>query len=190
MLKITPVVEVPLEREDYQWPWRISSEYGSYIPIEIGCDISMGTFFSTLLYGGDPTSVDDLITELREEDEFAVYGGFQISDGSVTIGPSCCCGLENWREWRELLNDGVSPWLGHDPTAWAELDEGYVVVWPDEGRAGACVRVSKSEYSEKLAVAEEQLCGFLKKLNEWKPFENKPEVPLLLEKLRRNFGVE
>lgn len=36
-------------------------------------------------------------------------GGLQAVDGDVVIEPSCCCGLEEWRDWLDLLEGGPSP---------------------------------------------------------------------------------
>lgn len=63
-----------------------------------------------------------------------VPGGLLARDTEtgVSIPPSCCCGLEDWREWVSVPRGG-QPWLGHSPTPWIEHLDGAVRIWPDGG---------------------------------------------------------
>src|SRR5262249_51969617 len=60
-------------------------------------------------------------------------GGFAVVDQARVIAPSCCCGLEAWNEWLDVLQTGCSPWMGHDPAPLVEVLDDRVNVWSDGG---------------------------------------------------------
>lgn len=64
----------------------------------------------------------DNLNALLAEERIVLPGGLQFSEGAqVKIYPSCCSGLENWREWLSVPNGNVFVWAGHDPTPQVEL---------------------------------------------------------------------
>ena len=71
-----------------------------------------------------------LIGKLSEAEKLLLPGGLRINNSEVTIESGCCCGVEEWRDQLTAL-EGCSPWWGHDPAPWAELDENDVVIWSD-----------------------------------------------------------
>ncbi|WP_146099720.1 hypothetical protein [Kineococcus xinjiangensis] len=75
-----------------------------------------------------PEAIDLLIAA----DELATPGGLLLKDSAraVQVSPGCCAGLEDWRQWVDLL-DGRQPWLGHSPSAGVELFTDYFRVWQD-----------------------------------------------------------
>src|SRR5579859_4713922 len=65
-------------------------------------------------------------------------GGLAAIDERQQIEPSCCSGLEGWREWHQLLTTpDQSPWMGHDPAPWIERSGTDFLVWPDGGLSDA-----------------------------------------------------
>lgn len=68
----------------------------------------------------------------HEDNLPALHGGIAVSHHARTINPSCCCFLNDWREWTKMLNGDHSPWLGHDPSPWVERYQGNFYIWPDE----------------------------------------------------------
>ncbi|MDX3638543.1 hypothetical protein P1P70_03565 [Streptomyces sp. MB09-02B] len=74
---------------------------------------------------------------LTMPDLFAA-GGFRVTDdatGTVYIDPSCCNGLETWRDWLEVLDGTGSAYFGHDPSSAAE-------------RVGSTVRLTFDVHAE------------------------------------------
>jgi hypothetical protein len=103
-----------------------------------------------------------------------VSGGLRASDDDHEITPGCCCGLEMWREWHLLLSSSQSPWLGHDPDAWVEIQGDTFIVWSDgpegHGVAGGAlesVRFTRAELGAALGAVEADLRGFLERLRSW-----------------------
>lgn len=89
-----------------------------------------------------PCPIDPLGTFLHGlltmPDLFAA-GGFRVSDNAtdtVFVEPGCCCGLETWRDWLEVLDGTGYAGFGHDPSSVAE-------------RVGDTVRLTLDVYGEK-----------------------------------------
>jgi len=100
-------------------------------------------------------------------------GGLALEDqdGRV-LRPGCCSGLETWREWFSVSKASSSPWMGHDPAPWIE-DRGDVLrVWSDGGLserplAAFSIDVQRDELSFELRRVEQDLQGFLQRLDTW-----------------------
>lgn len=139
--------------------------------VELGANTPHGEVLLALsllsTYGHDerPASA----AELADDFPTIAPGGLAASDGATTVHPSCCCGLEGWREWSTLLQGGASPWLGHDPSPWVERVGGEFVVWAEGGLGEAavetgCVRFTRSELERGLADAASALEAFAGRL--------------------------
>ncbi len=98
--------------------------------------------------GPEPLSPE----RLEQEFPCALAGGFAATLGNVTIFPSCCCGLEAWREWTRVTVTGDSPWLGHDPAPWVDVSEDGVTIWADGGLSDAA-----PPDTQKLVTSREEL---------------------------------
>jgi hypothetical protein len=100
-------------------------------------------------------------------------GGLAATDEIHEVRPSCCCGLEGWRDWDRLVVTGASPWLGHDPSPWAEVSGDEFLVWPNGGLGEALsddiqpVRFSRKELVAALTQVEEDLRSFASRLHAW-----------------------
>ena len=51
----------------------------------------------------------------------------------VTIEPGCCCGVEDWWDWRNAFDDPSQVSLGHDPGPVVERHGAAFRVWQDGG---------------------------------------------------------
>jgi len=142
---------------------------------------------------GEPAEV---LRALAGAEALIVPGGLLLTtDAGRVVAPGCCCGLEGWREWASLLVDGKSPWLGHDPSPWAERVEGGVRVWPDGG-LGTVDRATlepidlpEGEFAAALGRAHADLRAFLARLGEWAAAIAPDEAVGLVDRFDRAFSV-
>ncbi|WP_237535372.1 hypothetical protein [Streptomyces sp. SID3343] len=79
-------------------------------------------------------------------EEPIVGGGLLVVDTStgIVVPPGCCCGLEDWREWQEVVDGGDPPWLGHDPEPTAERLGDTVRLTLDSGKSDGPVNSADS----------------------------------------------
>ena len=106
---------------------------------------------------------------LTFESPFAA-GGLRVTDtaGGVTLLPGCCTGLEDWREWLDVLDGGGTGWFGHDPSPVAELCGETVRLTVDAERDGSPVIVpAADELRALLAGAERDLLAFHAAAGAW-----------------------
>ncbi|MBQ0891449.1 hypothetical protein KBZ94_42315, partial [Streptomyces sp. RM72] len=54
----------------------------------------------------DPETSTGQVSQLLTTDQVIALGGIRIRETStgVTAPPGCCFGLENWRDWLEIMN--------------------------------------------------------------------------------------
>lgn len=71
-----------------------------------------------------------LLNELEPAD-LTVSGGVVFSDEKHSIHPSCCCGVEAWKEVYDSIIQKQSPWMGHDPFPMMTYSDNEVIVWSD-----------------------------------------------------------
>lgn len=119
-------------------------------------------------------------------------GGFAVVGSGRTISPSCCCGLETWRDWTRVLSGGGSPWTGHDPSPLVEVLDGNVNVWSD-GALGSrppseSPMVFTSEQFEKaVQKAAADLEDFLFPLRAWLEMHAPRQASTISEKFHSAF---
>lgn len=102
-------------------------------------------------------------------------GGISVfGEGQKRISPGCCCGLDEWREWIDFLETGRTPWIGHDPSPWLEINGGIVRIWSDGARGLTqktvqkfCLDVPRSEFEQALTNVEQDLRAFLRCIERW-----------------------
>ncbi|WP_434445202.1 hypothetical protein [Lentzea sp. E54] len=108
---------------------------------------------------------------LLERELIIMSGGLAVRDTEtgVRIGPGCCFGLEDWRDWGGLL-DGEVPWLGHSPTPGVEVAAGVVTLRQDEERAGGpTCQIAIAELPGHLECVRQDLIGFVELVRKWAP---------------------
>ncbi|MFF7580554.1 hypothetical protein ACFZBE_37195 [Streptomyces sp. NPDC008061] len=85
---------------------------------EIGAALAALAEYNSYASGDDSpvTDTGEQVRRLLEAEKNIAPGGLRIrrTDIGVTVSPGCFCGLEDWREWLDVLT-GETPWLGHDP---------------------------------------------------------------------------
>jgi len=129
------VVEAPFYEDAPLFPWAIAN-HKPFSPISLHGDMTheeVGLIFSQLVnYNGleSQGNVNKVLHQVLESEALILPGGIQAKKGAAqVISPSCCCGLESWRDWWDFLKTGQSPWLGHDPSPWIEIADGVIRVW-------------------------------------------------------------
>lgn len=141
-------------------------------------DEEVGLFVATLADRLDvefPARRDEVVNTLLAEEFLVVAGGLQLVDtvtGTVVV-PGCCAGLEDWREWAQVLTGGW-PCLGHDPSPEVEACGEDLRVWQhggpnhQQGRwAGINVVVPRRLLPDLLSKTQQDLVGFLAALEAW-----------------------
>ncbi|RSS74799.1 hypothetical protein [Streptomyces sp. WAC06614] len=107
----------------------------------------------------------DVVARLLSADGLLAPGGVRLRDpgtGAV-IPPSCCFGLESWREWAALAEREEPAWLGHGPVPVLEFRGDRVLV--SDGRAS--VELELDRVPDLLYEVQSQLIGFLARVEEW-----------------------
>lgn len=115
-------------------------------------------------------SASAVFDAIMAQPTWILQGGLETRDDSGRrITPTCCCGLEDWRDWFHFLETGNSPFLGHNPTQWIERSEDVIRVWSAGLSEGAeyFIPFGVEEYRELLRQVENDLKDFLGRLREW-----------------------
>ena len=104
--------------------------------------------------------------ELVNAENLVLPGGVEAHDDHQHIHPSCCSGLECWVEWLYPIDDGTSPWMGHDPTPTVQsVEGGGCRIWPDEDLSGECIRFEAVELINEVSTLMVKLQGFHQRLS-------------------------
>ena len=114
---------------------------------------------------------DDGLRGLIGQECLIMAGGLLVRDTTtgVVIEPGCCCGLEDWRDWQDLL-DGGAVWLGHSPDPKLDVVDGIARMWPDEDHTdGPACELPLAELPGHLARVRGELMGFLELVRRWAP---------------------
>jgi hypothetical protein len=129
-----------------------------------------------------------LQTAILEAESLILPGGLQASLGHQQISPSCCCGLEGWREWEDVLEGGFL-WLGHDPAPWVELSSDVVRVWSDGTSDAFAIAFERRRFERELARASEELRAFLRRANAWARTAGFGDAEAVCRKLDACFAI-
>ncbi|WP_326645222.1 hypothetical protein OG884_12485 [Streptosporangium sp. NBC_01755] len=128
---------------------------------------------------------------LADAEALIAPGGLRFRDTTTNaqVEPGCCFGLENWRDWLDVI-DGQELRLGHDPAARLEHG-GRFIRLTQEGRQ--TVEISINELLGLLASAQQQLSGFLELARRWTtgaaPQLTVPLIAALDEHLKINTSI-
>ena len=136
---------------------------------DIGLVFAQLVQYNRLELAGD---IQEVLKRVLEANSLVLPGGIQaICEGNKSIDPSCCCGLETWREWIDFLETGQSPWLGHDPSPWLDVQGDLIRIWSDGGLESVSdafyIDVSKSHFKQALGLLERDLQAFLFGIDSW-----------------------
>jgi hypothetical protein len=108
-----------------------------------------------------------LLRSLVRSEKVIAWGGLRVrdTDTGITVAPGCCCGLEDWRDWLQLVRR-ERPWLGHDPEPKIVFGDGVAWLWPTGGfddavPSGPAVVIRLDELPARLEVVRQELMDFL-----------------------------
>ncbi|RSM34832.1 hypothetical protein DMA12_46615 [Amycolatopsis balhimycina DSM 5908] len=180
MLVLEPVIDAADATGFTLWP--VTARAGrSLIRVSAGMSpLDVGTVIAALHPRGSDASaarLHDAVAVLRaiiEADCLIAAGGLLARDTltGVAIPPSCCCGLESWREWTAVPHGG-QPWLGHSPAPWVEHLGNAVRIWPDGGLGEAPPPIERAitapldVFAAQLHTTHQDLLGFLDAATQW-----------------------
>ncbi|MFE4638753.1 hypothetical protein ACFRJ1_36005 [Streptomyces sp. NPDC056773] len=98
-------------------------------------------------------------------------GGLRVTDRStgIVFSPGCCDGLEDWPDWRQLVDGSGIIGYGHDPQpSLAErLGDTVRLTVNTDLKDGPVIDVPVSELPRLLAGVERDLTGFLAAATGW-----------------------
>ncbi|WP_420037746.1 hypothetical protein ACN2WE_40785 [Streptomyces sp. cg28] len=140
----------------------------------------------------DPETSMGQVSQLLATDQVIAPGGIRIRETSTgeTAPPGCCLGLENWRDWQELMN-GEQPFLGHDPAPRTEHTGTTVRLWPDTKHPdGLPIELPLTRLPELLGSVQVQLVGFLSSVEEWATRYAPPLADALVRKLDADLAIK
>ncbi|SEH01101.1 hypothetical protein SAMN05444920_11931 [Nonomuraea solani] len=158
---------------------------GQMSPAEVGT--AMAIIFD---HGDIPTApLDDLHhlmdRHLIDAEALTAPGGLRVTDTATRaeLLPGCCCGLEDWREWRDVLH-GEDIWLGHDPGTEFAFMGGAVRL-----RQGHEVEIRLDDLPALLDTVRLQLQGFLGLVGRWAGEIAPASAGRLVTVLDENFAI-
>lgn len=203
VVEMQAVIEVAAFDAESPRPWPIAPlPPGAWMALNAGCtDEEVGLFVATLAHQLDvtpPAGRDEVVATLLAEKFLIVAGGLRLLDTATgtAVEPGCCDGLEDWREWVQVLTGG-SPWLGHNPSPEIELTGSDMRVWQDgrpDGHHGqqAAIKVVAPRFMrpDLLRNVQRDLGGFLAALEAWTTRIGLGETgPALVEAVDRSFTI-
>ncbi|MEU9705948.1 hypothetical protein [Streptomyces sp. NPDC047981] len=103
-------------------------------------------------------------------DPLFAAGGLRVTDTTTgtTLLPGCCHGLEEWRDWFEVVDGTGRASFGHDPSPMAERvgDTARLTVDAEQD-ASPVIELPLSHLADLLDEAERHLTGFLRLAASW-----------------------
>jgi hypothetical protein len=157
---------------------------------EVGLIIAELIDFNNLESQG---SLTDRLMEIIEHqsvddgDYLSLAGGIQAFGDDFSISPSCCCELEDWRDWLNFLSTGESPFLGHqsDSPHLERVDDRLIRVVMDCNYAD----LDRQVFESKLLEVQQDLADFLVRIESWANRLGFAESGKLAAKFDRCFSI-
>ena len=177
-LRMEVVMEGPYERLPVPWPIAgvpplgFVRLWGGAAPDVVGLAVAHAVHYNGVSLEG---TARDVLRRMTNAEAWGIPGGVRVTDGSGNeVLPGCCSGVENWREWL-ALEDGASPWMGHDPDGWVEeRREGFLVCSgrcgcgpPDPPVVESRVLIPRADLPHLLAGLQNDVRGFGERVREW-----------------------
>ncbi|MFD7441706.1 hypothetical protein [Streptomyces sp. NPDC059909] len=97
-------------------------------------------------------------------------GGLRMADTAtgITLLPGCCNGLEEWRDWDEVVDGDGWATFGHDPSPLAERLGSTVRSTVDAEQDGSpVIELSVTELRRLLSDAERDMTDFIQVAGAW-----------------------
>lgn len=198
LIQMQAVVESPYYADEFLCPWPIPEFkplamirlWGEMTYPEIGLVFAQLARYNQIELANNKQTV---LEEILKTESLVLPGGIQIVSAEKVIPPSCCCGLETWREWIDFLQTGHSPWLGHDPSPWVERQGNIIRIWSDGGIAPTQdafhIDVSQPEFEKALMGVERELKAFLLAIERWAQNISFAEPNQLFQKFDQCFKI-
>jgi hypothetical protein len=186
VISLQPVLETYSPAGFGLWPVADSAPYGFLAldgtlgPAQVGTAVMLiasGNDVAPDHDNGPPRPADPLGCFLHglltTTDPLFAAGGLRLTDtvAGATLVPGCCAGLEDWREWFDVLEadrGGGQGWFGHDPSPTAERVGDAVRLTVDaEQDDSPVIEVPVAELRLLLAGVERDLADFLQLAARW-----------------------
>jgi hypothetical protein len=169
--QLQAVIEAPYFQDKFICSWDVSPFSwirlsGEITYSEIGLVFVQLVQYNKLDLSGESQT---FLKQIVEAESLVLLGGIQAVWADKVIPPSCCCGLETWRDWQEFLKTGETSWLGHDPSPWLEIRGDLIRIWSDGGLGKS---VKNAFYRPNPLGKGEDACNKLT-LQERRALENK-----------------
>jgi hypothetical protein len=203
MIIVDAIVETVAVSGFTAWPvakpplGSVLSLSGRLSAAEVGTVMAVIADYSVPATDEDAVGADgpELIRRMIDAECLIASGGLRIRDttNGVVVNPGCCFGLENWRDWLDVVHGGT-PWLGHDPSPWIEQAGQTILIWPDGGEQatpplGPPIEIPTIELLELIDAAQHQLRDFLGLVEPWADMLQLPRPQELLTVLDRHFHI-
>src|SRR5262249_29366784 len=134
--------------------------------LEIGTVVAALCAYNRVL--GPEADAEELLREAADAESLILSGGIQTTVGSeVVLAPSCCCGLETWREWIVFAEGGEPPWCGHDPDPQPERPASGDLVLGYADPTARRIQVTPAHLREAMRRVERSLTAFGHSLERW-----------------------
>ncbi|WKU42880.1 hypothetical protein Q3V23_01700 [Streptomyces sp. VNUA116] len=176
MIVMRPVLEIYTPDGFDLWPVAEIESFGflplsgELSPAEVGAAVMRIADYNDAVPDDDcpprPAEARDAFLHgLLTSDAPLAPGGLQVTDGStgVIFLPGCCDGLEDWRDWHQLVDTGSLLGFGHDPVSPIAERFGDTVrlTVNAEQSDSPVIELSVTELRPLLAGVERDLAGFL-----------------------------
>ena len=171
--ELHPIVQVDISTPPPSWialppqPWPQIVRLSAHTD-EAGLALVAATLCSS---GNSPAESPEALLDRLGPD---LPGGIQVIDGDREYVPGCCCSLEQWLWWRDVLEGGPSPWTGHVTAPLVELQDDRVLIWSDGGEEGGPkpvdedpVAMSRGEFTRALQGVGADIGAFLDRFHAW-----------------------
>lgn len=182
VIVLQPVLEIHARDGFALWPVAESMPYG-FLPLSGALDpVEVGTAVMRIADCNDidpeqdgrpPRPADpmgSLLHRLVTMDDLFAPGGLRITDtatGTVFL-PGCCSGLDERRDWLEVVDGSGRAFFGHDPSPLAERDGEVVRLTVDaEHDNSPMIELPVTDLRHLLADAERDLADFLQLVAAW-----------------------
>lgn len=134
------IENVTLYNDDCRTNWLSELSTQKYIQLSKNSSKEDVDLFLVALFANNDVNYKDSVNEsflnlLKEykENGLICSGGIVFYDENKEILPSCCCGIEGFKQVIQEIKEEISGiWLGHDPFPVVEFAENTVTVWQDD----------------------------------------------------------
>lgn len=182
VITMQPVVEVYAPDGFALWPVAEVESFGylalsgELTPLEVGTAVMRIVSCNDIDPEDDgrpPRPADSLgsfLHGLLTFDTLFAAGGLRVTDSAtgVVFLPGCCNGLEDWREWHQVLDGSEQAWFGHDPDPRAERHGETVRLTVDaEQNDSPVIELLATDLRRLLVGAEHDLASFLTLATDW-----------------------